>query len=79
MTNGAGHSHRGIVRGCPLGTGRDCCEWHGSGTADEDDVRAFLATHGIGYIYADAAHPNSLVPDAIPVFSSDGLTIYRIE
>ena len=43
------------------------------------DVRAFLATHGIGYIYADAAHPNSLVPDAIPVFSSDGLTIYRIE
>ena len=43
------------------------------------DVRAFLATHGIGYIYADAAHPNSLVPDAIPVFSADGLTIYRIE
>jgi hypothetical protein len=43
------------------------------------DVRAFLATHGIGYIYADAAHPNSLVPQAIPVFSADGLTIYRIE
>jgi hypothetical protein len=39
MTNGAGDSHRGIVRACPLGTDRDCCEWHGSGTADEDDVR----------------------------------------
>ena len=34
-----GHGHRDLVRGCPLGTGRDCCEWHGSGTAD-DDVRA---------------------------------------
>jgi hypothetical protein len=28
----------GPVRGCPLGTGQDCCEWHASGTAGEDDV-----------------------------------------
>ena len=40
MTDGAGHSPLGIVRGCPLKTGRDSCEWHGSGTTDEDDVRA---------------------------------------
>jgi hypothetical protein len=37
-TNGTDHGHRGIVRGCPLGTGHDCCEWHGSGTADEDEL-----------------------------------------
>jgi hypothetical protein len=23
----------GVVRGCPLGTGQDRCEWHASGTA----------------------------------------------
>jgi hypothetical protein len=28
----AGHSGRGIVRGCPLETGQDRCEWHASGT-----------------------------------------------
>ena len=26
-----------VVRGCPLGTVQDCCEWHASGTAAEDD------------------------------------------
>jgi hypothetical protein len=36
--NGAGRGRPGAVRGCPLGTGRDCCKWHGSGTTDEDDV-----------------------------------------
>jgi len=35
-TNGAGHGGRGIVRGWPLATARVRCEWHGSGTADED-------------------------------------------
>jgi hypothetical protein len=25
----------GVVRSCPLGTGRDRCEWHAGGTADE--------------------------------------------
>ena len=39
IENGAGRGRCGVVRGCPLGTGRDRCEWHGSGTADEDDVR----------------------------------------
>jgi hypothetical protein len=39
IENGAGRSRCGVVRGCPLRTGRDRCEWHGSGTPDEDDVR----------------------------------------
>jgi hypothetical protein len=36
-TNGAGHGGPGIVRGCPLATARVRCEWHGSGTAGDDD------------------------------------------
>jgi hypothetical protein len=28
-----------IVRGCPLGTVQDRCEWHAYGTASEDDPR----------------------------------------
>ena len=39
IENGAGRGRCGVVCGCPLGTVRDRCEWHGSGTADEDDVR----------------------------------------
>ena len=31
--SGAGRGRRGVVRGCPLGTDHDRCEWHGSGTA----------------------------------------------
>jgi hypothetical protein len=34
---GAGRGLCGVVRCCPLGTGQDCCEWHVSGTAGEDD------------------------------------------
>jgi hypothetical protein len=41
--NGAGRGRFGLVRGCPLGTGQDRCEWHASGTASEDDVRGSLA------------------------------------
>ena len=29
--------------------------------------RAFLKANGIDYIYVDAVHPNTLVPDAIPI------------
>jgi hypothetical protein len=31
--NGTGRGRFGIVPGCPLETGQDCCEWHASGTA----------------------------------------------
>jgi hypothetical protein len=37
MGNGAGRGRFIIVRGCPLGTVQDHCEWHTSGTAAEDD------------------------------------------
>jgi hypothetical protein len=35
---GAGQGRGGVVRGCPLGTGQDRCEWHAHGTAGEEDV-----------------------------------------
>jgi hypothetical protein len=35
---GAGRGCLGVVRGCPLETGQDCCEWHASGTASEGDL-----------------------------------------
>ena len=33
----------------------------------------FMKSNGIDYIYVDRAHPNTLVPDAIPV-ATDGET-----
>jgi hypothetical protein len=56
MTDGAGRGHRGLVRGCPLRTDRDCCEWHGSGTSDEDDVRA-AGSVGISSTVAQGPSP----------------------
>jgi hypothetical protein len=38
IVNRAGRGCWRVVRGCPLGTGQDCCEWHASGTAGEDNV-----------------------------------------
>ncbi len=35
------------------------------------DVAAFLKANGIDYIYVDKVHPNTLVPDAVPV-ATDG-------
>jgi hypothetical protein len=31
----AGRGRCGVVRGCPFGTGQDCCEWHDRATAVE--------------------------------------------
>jgi hypothetical protein len=36
--NGAGRGRCGVVRDCPVGTSQDRCEWHGSGTAGENDA-----------------------------------------
>jgi hypothetical protein len=36
--NGARGGRRGVVRGYPLGTDVDSCEWHACGMAVEDDV-----------------------------------------
>jgi hypothetical protein len=43
-----------------------------------DAVRAFLKDHGIGYIYADAMHPNTLVVDAVPIASSGDAQVLMI-
>ena len=42
------------------------------------DVLAFLRLHQIDYIYADQAHPNTLVPDAVVVASGAGAEVLRI-
>jgi hypothetical protein len=50
----AGPGHLCVVRGCPLGTGHDCCEWHASGTAAESDV---FAPGGDGFRFAQTVRP----------------------
>ena len=42
------------------------------------DVLAFLKRNHVEYIYADRAHPNNLVPDAIVVASGGGAELLRI-
>ena len=41
-------------------------------------VASFLKANGIDYIYADALHPNSLVPDAIPVATEGETQVLRL-
>lgn len=41
-------------------------------------VSAFLKAHGIEYIYADALHPNTLVPDAVQVVTDGETRVLRI-
>jgi hypothetical protein len=41
-------------------------------------IAAFLKANGIDYIYADAEHPNTLVPAATPVTTSGGAQILRL-
>jgi hypothetical protein len=41
-------------------------------------VAAFLKANGIDYIYADALHPNTLVPDAIPIATDGETQVLRI-
>ena len=41
-------------------------------------VTAFLRVHGIDYIYADAKHPNTLVPDAMAVARSGASEVLRV-
>ena len=41
-------------------------------------VAAFLKANGIDYIYADAMHPNTLVPDAVPVMSSGPVQVLQL-
>jgi len=41
-------------------------------------VSSFMKANGIDYIYADALHPNTLVPTATPVTTSGGVQILRL-
>ena len=41
-------------------------------------VVAFLKANGIDYIYVDALHPNTLVPDAIPIASSGDTLVLQL-
>jgi len=41
-------------------------------------VAAFLMANGIDYIYADAAHPDSLVADAVPIALSGDFQLLRL-
>jgi hypothetical protein len=42
------------------------------------EVAAFLKAHGIGNIYVDAVHPNTLVPDAVLVASDGDFEVLRV-
>jgi hypothetical protein len=41
-------------------------------------VAAFLKANGIGYIYADAMHPNTLVPEAVPIAMNGDSQVLRV-
>ena len=43
------------------------------------DIAAFMKAHGIGYIYEDADHPNSLVPTAHPIAMRGPVVVLQIE
>jgi hypothetical protein len=43
-----------------------------------ESVVSFLKGHGIDYIYADALHPNSLAPNAIPITTIGDVQLLRI-
>jgi hypothetical protein len=42
------------------------------------EIAAFMRRHGIEYIYADGKHPNTLVPDAVPVASTGDVVVLRL-
>jgi hypothetical protein len=42
------------------------------------EVGAFMKANGIDYIYVDAIHPNTLVPDAVPVATSGATQVLRL-
>jgi hypothetical protein len=42
------------------------------------EVHRFLLANGVDYIYSDGAHPNTLIPDATPVYSRGDITIFKV-
>ena len=43
-----------------------------------ESILSFLKRNGIGYIYADALHPNTLVPDATAIATSGETSLLRV-
>jgi hypothetical protein len=43
-----------------------------------EEVAAFLGRNGINYIFVDATHPNTLVPDATPISVSGSAQLLRL-
>jgi hypothetical protein len=41
-------------------------------------VATFMRANGIAYIYADAAHPNNLIPAAVEIVSSGDIHVLRM-
>jgi hypothetical protein len=41
-------------------------------------IASFLKSHGIDYVFADREHPNTLVPDAVPIAGSGDARVLRI-
>ena len=41
-------------------------------------ITTFLKANGIDYIYVDKVHPNTLVPDAVPVATDGETQVLRI-
>jgi hypothetical protein len=52
---------------------RDACTYP-SGSS----IATFLRDHGIGYVYADAMHPNSLVPEAVEIASYGSVVVLQV-
>jgi hypothetical protein len=44
----------------------------------ETEVVEFLAAHGVGYLFVDIDHPNTLIPSAVPVAISGTTQVLRI-
>jgi hypothetical protein len=51
---------------------------HSGAIPSPESVASFLKENGIEYIYADAEHPNSLVPDAVPIATSGEAQVLRV-
>lgn len=45
---------------------------------DPGSIAPFLKSHGIHYIYADTAHPNTLVADAVQLATGGGAELLRV-
>lgn len=78
----------GLINGTPLSPDRPSPLFRSApqralypdaaGKASTASVVAFLKANGIGYIYADTLHPNTLVPDAIPIATNGDTQVLRI-